>query len=111
MLPLTRRVEVPRLEHLVFNMVEVLARLSVFVQVGIVFLVLIDVSEVFILKVVVLVLCVLVYQMLIMRLILPESSCWPAHGLSEAHADACVSSTEIRICLLLLLIVVHCYFL
>lgn len=110
-LPLTRRVEIPCLEHLVFNMVEILPRLSVFEQVGIVLLVLVDVSEVFIFEVVVVVLRVLVYQMLILRLILPESSCRSARGLCEAHANACVSPTEIRICLLLMLIVVHCYFL
>lgn len=111
MLPLTRRVKIPCLEHLIFDRVEVIARLSVFVQVGIVFLMLVDISEVIILKVVVLVLCILVYQMLIMRLILPESGRRSAHVLSKAHTDASISPTEIRICLLLMLIVIHSYFL
>jgi hypothetical protein len=92
-------------------MVEVITRFSVFVQVGIVFLMLVDISEVIILKVVVLVFCILVYQMLIMHLILPKSGCWSCHVLSKTHTNASISPTEIRICLLLMLIVVHSYFL
>jgi len=113
-LPLTGRIEIPRLHHFVLHWILLVARFCIFVQICIMFLMLIDISKIVIFKIVVWVLCCVlaVWQALPLSMALTIVG-WPlaAHASADAHADSGVTRTpsEIRSgSHLLRLIVVHC---